>query len=202
MLGRQLTFIKENRGLERRCCWQGFWPAAFSSRGCLLRLRRRPGPVREIDSQPQKETLMSKNAVTRIFTVAIGFALLFALPLLAGAQSAPPRGARSSRVVSTGNQSKANVQFSDDFAGLTFTDEQKAAIEKIHEDAESFKSQIVKDEKLNDDQKSAMLVGYARIEYSRKLTVLTREQQRTVRQRLQARRAAEQAQQKSPPPQR
>jgi Spy/CpxP family protein refolding chaperone len=105
-------------------------------------------------------------------------------------------------VVSTEHQSKPDAQFSDDFAGLTLTDEQKAAIEKIHQDAQSFKSQIVNDEKLNDDQKSAMLVGYARIEYGRKLTVLTPEQQKTVHQRVNARRAAEQAQHKSPPPQR
>jgi hypothetical protein len=80
-----------------------------------------------------------------------------------------------------------------DFVGLNYTDEQKAEIAKVHRDMESHKAAIVKDEKLTPDQKNAMILGYTRMEYGRVYQALSPEQQRQVRQRMVARRTADQA---------
>ena len=87
-----------------------------------------------------------------------------------------------------------------DFAGLIYTDEQKAEIDKILKTTEANKDVVLKDGKLNADQKDALLVGYSRMEYGSVYKVLSPEQQRLVRQRILARRSADQAAQKRQPP--
>jgi hypothetical protein len=87
----------------------------------------------------------------------------------------------------------------DDFAGLTFSDEQKTEIDKIHRDITARKDAVT-NERLNSDQKDAMLQGYTRIEYRRVYGVLTPEQQMQVRQKVRARREADQAAQKKQSP--
>ena len=57
---------------------------------------------------------------------------------------------------------------------------------------------VVKDEKLSPDQKEAMLQGYRRLERGQVFKLLTPEQQREVRKRISARRAAEQEKKKKP----
>jgi hypothetical protein len=97
---------------------------------------------------------------------------------------------------SGGAQAKRDTLPPDDFAGLTYTDEQKAEIDKIRLDTKSRKAVVAKDEKLTADQKDAMLLGYTRMEYGRIYKVLSPEQQRQVRQRIRARRTADQTAQK------
>jgi len=53
--------------------------------------------------------------------------------------------------------------------------------------------------KYTDDQKDAMLQGYRRLERSQVFKLLTPEQQREVRKRISARRAAEQEKKKKKP---
>ena len=83
----------------------------------------------------------------------------------------------------------------DDFAGLNFTDDQKERINKIHEDFKARLDAVIKDDKLNTDQKGAMLQGFQRMERGEVYKVLTREQQAEVRKRILARRAAAQKEQ-------
>jgi hypothetical protein len=88
----------------------------------------------------------------------------------------------------------------DDFTGLQYSDEQKAQIDKIHQQTKMQMDAVAKDQQLTADQKDAMLVGYARLEYSQIYRVLTPEQQRQVLQRNRARRAANQAARRTQPP--
>ena len=83
----------------------------------------------------------------------------------------------------------------DDFAGLKLTDEQKAKINQIHRDFQARADVVVKDEKLNPDQKAAMLEGYQRMERGQAYKVLTPEQQIEVRKKALARRAEAQKEQ-------
>ena len=55
---------------------------------------------------------------------------------------------------------------------------------------------VVKDEKLSEDQKDAMLDGFRRMERGQVFKLLTPEQQKEVRERVRARRAAEQEEKK------
>jgi hypothetical protein len=88
-----------------------------------------------------------------------------------------------------------------DFAGLSYTDDQKAAIDKIHRDSESRQETVLKDNKLTADQKDAMLLGYARLEAGAIFRVLLPDQQRQVRKKILARQAADRAPQKRQIPQ-
>ena len=89
-------------------------------------------------------------------------------------------------------QGNEHVNVSDYFAGLTFTDEQKAKIDEIHKDIKLRMDTVVKNEKLGPEQKGAMLDGYRRMEQRQLFAVLTPEQQTVVRKKLLAQRAAEQ----------
>ena len=126
--------------------------------------------------------------------------LLLCFPALVLADSARPGSVQTPRAVLPSAQPTMAPLPPNDFDGLSFTDEQKAEIDKIHRETESYKSLVAKDDKLTPDQKDAMLVGYTRLEYGRTFKVLTPEQQKEVRQKALARRAADQsAHQKQPP---
>lgn len=77
----------------------------------------------------------------------------------------------------------------DDFAGLNYTDDQKARINQIHEDFKARMDKVIKDEELSPEQKGAMLQGFQHMERGEVYKVLTREQQVEVRNRILARRA-------------
>jgi|ERR1700719_2206848 len=143
---------------------------------------------------------MNKNRFAKPAAVAAGLIFVWAAPGLTCAQSAPPRPVQTSTLSSTGAQANKDSFPADDFAGLSYTDEQKAEIDKIRLDTKSRKAVVAKDEKLTSDQKDAMLLGYTRMEYGRIYKVLSPEQQRQVRQRVRARRTADQAAQKKQQP--
>ena len=108
-------------------------------------------------------------------------------------ESTPPKPApvaRTRRVPSKG----------DDFAGLKYTDEQKEKIQEIHQNFKSRMDDVVKDKKLTADQRDAMLEGYVRMERGQVFNLLTPEQQKEVRERIRARRVAEQEAKKQSPP--
>ncbi len=142
---------------------------------------------------------MNKNRIAESVAIATGFVFLIA-PALVHAQNAMPSVAHPPTVASHGPQAKSDSAPPDDFAGVNYSDTQKAQIDKIHRETESHKAVVAQDQKLNADQKNAMLVGYTRMEYGQVYRVLTPEQQRTVRQRMAARRQADMAAQRKVPP--
>jgi len=143
---------------------------------------------------------MNKNRFRKPVAVAAGCLFLCVAPGLTRPQSAPLGSAHTPTVASPVAQPKKETPPPDDFAGLQYTDEQKAEIDKIRQETKSQKDVVAKDEKLTADQKDAMLLGYTRMEYGRIYKVLTPEQRREVSQRMRARRAADQAAQQKQPP--
>jgi Spy/CpxP family protein refolding chaperone len=143
---------------------------------------------------------MTRKRFARGVAVAAGFIFLCTAPESARGQSntpspesTPPKPApvaRTQRVPSKG----------DDFAGLKYTDEQKEKIQEIHQNFKSRMDVVVKDKKLTADQRGAMLEGYVRMERGQVYNVLTPEQQKEVRERIRARRVAEQEAKKPSPP--
>ena len=83
----------------------------------------------------------------------------------------------------------------DDFAGLTYTTDQKAKIRQIHQDMKKRMDTVAKDNKLSPEQKWAMLQGYQHMERGQVYKVLTADQQKEVRKKALARRAAAQKEQ-------
>jgi Spy/CpxP family protein refolding chaperone len=143
---------------------------------------------------------MNKKRYAHSTAVAAGIVFLFAAPGLACADSAPQSAVQTSKAAMPVAQGQGGSLPLEDFAGLTYTDEQRAEIDKIQRDTESRKNLIIKDEKLTADQKDAMLVGYARLEYESIFNVLSPEQQKQVQQRIRIRRAAGQAARMKQPP--
>jgi Spy/CpxP family protein refolding chaperone len=125
---------------------------------------------------------------------AAGFFFLCAAPGLNCAQSSPAGPVLTPHKISPATGPKRSASETDDFAELKLTHEQKAKIDEIRQNMKSRIDVVVKDEKLNADQKEAMLRGYKRIENNQSFKVLTPEQQIQVRERVLARRAAEQQQ--------
>jgi hypothetical protein len=138
---------------------------------------------------------MNKNRFEKRMAGAAGFFFLCAAPGLTRAQSSPPSPALTLRKTSPAGQPKKNTPPPDYFAGLEFTDEQKARINQIHEDMKSRMDVAAKDEKLTAEQKDAMVAGYQRMERSEIFKVLTTQQRKEVLRQARARHAAEQAQQ-------
>jgi hypothetical protein len=128
---------------------------------------------------------MNKNRFAKRVAVAAGIIFMYAVPGLTPGQSSPKKDATPA----------------DDFAGLDYTDEQKARIDQIHQDMKSRMDAVGKDQKLTAEQRDAMLAGYQRMERSQVFKVLTTQQRKEVVTRVRARHVAEQAEQKkqSPP---
>jgi len=144
---------------------------------------------------------MNKNRFSKSAAVLAGFVLLFAQPGMVRAYSTPNSPVQTPKAQMPKAPQKSDNAAQNDFAGLDYSDEQKAEIAKIHRDAESRKEAVAKDQTLNEDQKNALLLGYTRMEYAGVYKVLSPMQQRVVQRRNAARKAADQAaQRKSPPP--
>jgi Spy/CpxP family protein refolding chaperone len=148
---------------------------------------------------------MNKNRFAKRLAVTAGFFLLCTAPGLTRAQSSPPSPMPTPRKPLPMARPKKAPSPEEDFAGLTYTDEQKAKIDKIHQDMKVRTDAVVKDEKLTPEQRDAMLAGYERMGRSQVFKVLTPEQQKEVLKRVRARHVAEQGEQKRqqpvPPPQ-
>lgn len=135
---------------------------------------------------------MIKDRYARPLAMVTGLVILCAVPGLARDQSDPTGVVQAQGSVSPRNPSMKTPDPENDFEGLNYTEEQKAEIDKIHRDTESRKAVVMKDDKLTPDQKDAMRLGYTRMEYGMTFKVLSPEQQKQVRMRIQARRGSEQ----------
>jgi Spy/CpxP family protein refolding chaperone len=143
---------------------------------------------------------MDENRIAKRVAVAVAFLFLGATPGLTREQSAPSSSAPQSaapapvptapHAATPGVRPKREATPEDDFAGLTYTDEQKAKIDKINETAKMRADAIIRDEKLNLDQKQAMLAGYRRMKIDEMFKLLTPEQQAEVLKKASARRKA------------
>src|SRR6267143_3573932 len=141
----------------------------------------------------QERARMNKNRFAKRLAVAAGFFFLCAAPGLTRAQSSPPTPVQTRRMTSPGVRPNSDTGHGGEFAGLTYTDDQKAKIDQIHQNTKARIDVVAKDEKLNAEQKAAMIEGLQRMERGEVFKALTTEQQATVRKAMLARRAAEQA---------
>jgi hypothetical protein len=132
---------------------------------------------------------MNQGRFAKRAVAAAGFLFLCSVPGLTHTQGTPPPAQTPPMAPPPARPNRATVP-TDDLAGLNFTDDQKARINKIHEDFMARMDTVIKDDKLSPDQKRAMLQGFQHMERGEVYRVLTREQQVEVRKRILARRAA------------
>ena len=138
---------------------------------------------------------MNKNGFSKSLTIATGLTLLIGAPASSHAESVSQEVMRAPTPVSPVPLLKADP-LPDYFAGLDYTDEQKAEIARIRHNIDARRRAVEGDDRLTQDQKDAMILGYTRLENGEIFKVLTLEQRRQVRQKLEARREAGQPAQK------
>lgn len=135
---------------------------------------------------------MKKKVMAKQVAVAAGFLFLWWAPEVTCAQNSAPAPAPIPQMISPGAQPRKGGPPPYDFAGLTYTPEQQAKIDQIRQTTRQHIDTVRKDEKLAPEAKEAMVNGYHRIEAQEMFKVLTPEQQKEVRKKALARRAAEQ----------
>ena len=136
---------------------------------------------------------MGRTRFARRAALAAGLFFLATAPRLTRGQSNPPSPALAPQPASPLARAEADARAKDIFAGLTFTPEQQLKIRQIHQDFKSRREAVVRDDKLNEDQKQAMMEGFHRLENGEVFKVLTPEQQKQIRQNTAAKRAADKA---------
>lgn len=131
---------------------------------------------------------MNKGRLAKPVAVATGLFFLSTLPALACGQSSPTPPAEIPQKTSPPPRSTKAQRPTDIFAGLQYTEDQKAKIEKIRQDMKSRRDTVIKDDKLSPEQKDAFFQGFERMERSKIYEVLTPEQKTEVRKRMLAER--------------
>ena len=146
----------------------------------------------------------NRNRVGKRVLVACGLLLLLVAPGLVGSQSNSSEAPATPHPASPAAPPKRDTHPVDDFAGLTFTDDQKAKIAQIRQNAKLRREAVGKNERLTQGQKDVTLERLQSLENSEIFKVLAPDQQAEVRKRIMARHAAEQQAQQNkqavPPP--
>lgn len=136
---------------------------------------------------------MTKSSFVKSLAVMAQVLILIPAPGLTRTPATPPQTAKPSASSPVQGDIYASA-----FSGITYTDEQQIAIRKIRQDLAARKSAVLKEDKLSQDQKDAMLNGYNRMEYILIYKNLTNEQKKQVSARIRALRASDRATQKAP----
>ncbi len=133
---------------------------------------------------------MNMNRSAGRVTVLAGFFFLSAAAGFASAQLPPPAAAQPAHMAAPAVRPVRDARSTDYFAGLKYTDEQKAKIDEIHRRMALRKDVVVKSEKLDAEQKAAMIAGLGRMERGEIARLLTPEQKKEVLKNAHAAQAA------------
>jgi len=142
--------------------------------------------------RPRKWCARNRNPFAKPLVAVAALLFLSVEPGLICAQNNPAGGMPTPHKALPVAQAQKDPTPADDFAGLTFTSEQKAQIDRIRQNTKSRTDAVLADEKLSPEQRDAMLLGYRRLETNEIFELLTPDQQTEVRKKLRARRAAAQ----------
>jgi hypothetical protein len=142
---------------------------------------------------------MKMNRLAGRMTAVAGSLILLAAQGLTRAQDSQSAAAQPPRIGAVPGPMRY-PRGTDDFAGLKFSDEQKAKIDEIHRRMATRKDVVIKSETLHADQKDAMIAGLGRMERGEIVKLLTPEQQKEVLKKVHAGQGAAQDEKKQSPP--
>jgi hypothetical protein len=123
---------------------------------------------------------MNMNRLAIRATAVAELFFLSAAPGLMGAQVTQPALVQPPRMVSPEVRPMRDTRITEDFAGLKFTDDQKEKIDEVHQQMAIRKDAVIKSDKLNAEQKEAMVAGLGRMERGQIVKLLTPEQLKEV----------------------
>ena len=146
---------------------------------------------------------MNKRRFEKPVAAGAGLFLFFTVPAHSCAQSSPPPPTENPHKTLPPPRAKKASTPTDIFAGLQYTEDQKAKIAKIQQDMKARRDAVIQDAKLSPDQKEAFLQGFDRMGRGEIYKVLTPEQKAEVRKRMAALRqeAQKELEKKKLPPQ-
>ena len=142
---------------------------------------------------------MIRNSITKQIAVAAGFLALTFAPGISRAQSGsqPPSQVQSQAAPAAPKQHEGRMHGA--MQGLNLTDDQKAAMKKIHESTKAQLEAVNKDESLTADQKEAKTHQLRHGARMQMVKLLTPEQRQQMRANVRALRASRREQQQQPP---
>jgi hypothetical protein len=123
---------------------------------------------------------MNMNRLVIRATAVAELFFLSAAPGLMGAQVTQPALVQPQRIASPAAPPMRDTRITEDFAGLKFTDDQKEKIGEVHQHMTMRKDAVIKSDKLNAEQKEAMVAGLGRMERGQIVKLLTPEQLKEV----------------------
>ena len=130
---------------------------------------------------------MNANQFAMRAVVVAQWFFLSATPRLALAQvGQPPLMPTSHMAAPAVLPTRATRATDEDFAGLKFSDDQKAKIDDVQRHMALRKDAMIKSDKLDANQKEAMIAGLGRMERGEIAKLLTPEQQREVLKKVRA----------------
>ena len=144
---------------------------------------------------------MIRNSITKQIAVAAGLLALTFAPGISRAQSGsqPPSQDQSQAAPAAPAQHEGRMH--GPMQGLNLTDDQKAAMKKIHESTKAQLEAVNKDESLTADQKEAKTHQLRHGARMQMVKLLTPEQRQQMKANVRALRASRREQQQQQPPQ-
>jgi Spy/CpxP family protein refolding chaperone len=144
---------------------------------------------------------MIRNSITKQIAVAAGLLALTLAPGISRAQSGsqPPAEDQSQAAPAAPAQQEGRIHGA--MKGLNLTDDQKAAMKKIHETTKAQLDAVNKDESLTAEQKDAKTHQLRHGARMQMVKLLTPEQRQQMKANVRALRASRREQQQQQPPQ-
>jgi Spy/CpxP family protein refolding chaperone len=144
---------------------------------------------------------MIRNGITKQIAVAAGLLALTLAPGISRAQSGsqPPAEDQSQAAPAAPAQQEGRIHGA--LKGLNLTDDQKAAMKKIHETTKAQLDAVNKDESLTAEQKDAKTHQLRHGARMQMVKLLTPEQRQQMKANVRALRASRREQQQQQPPQ-
>jgi len=159
------------------------------------------GKRKNASPEENEDTPMISKNVTKQLAIAAGFlALTFAAGISrAQSGSQPPAQDQSQAAPAAPAQQEGRKHGA--MQGLNLTDDQKAAMKKIHDSTKAQLDAVNKDESLTADQKEAKIHQLRHGARTQMVKLLTPEQRQQMRANVRALRASRREQQQQQPPQ-
>ena len=142
---------------------------------------------------------MIRNNVTKQIAVAAGFLALTFAPGISRAQSSSQAPAQDQSQAAPAAPAQREGRMHGAMKGLNLTDDQKAAMKKIHESTKAQLDAVNKDESLSADQKTAKIHELRHGARLQMVKLLTPEQREQMKANVRALRASRREKQQQPP---
>ena len=155
--------------------------------------------VEKTSPEGNEDPPMNGKNITKQLAIAATFLAVTFAPGISRAQSAPQTPAQDQSQAAPAAPAQREGRMHGAMKGLNLTDDQKAAMKKIHESTKAQLDAVNKDESLSADQKAAKIHQLRHGARLQMVKLLTPEQREQMKANVRALRASRREQQQQPP---